>query len=148
MKQTLRVFFIVFFIVGNVQAYDSIDLQGIWRAYGLASGPGAPWWERAVLTINSDGAFTVNSQESDGNLTTFSGTLNLSSDGIITVPEFPNIQGSMNADKSIIVWTDTWSNSQAGTTELKIFTKMATSNEQTYYQDNDEIGRASCRERV
>ena len=107
-------------------SYSSDDLQGTWRAYGLASGPGAPWWERAVLTINSDGTFTANSQESDGNPSTFSGTFNLSSDGIITMPEFPNIQGSMNADKSIIVWTDTWSSWQAGTTELKIFTKMAT----------------------
>ena len=40
-------------------AYQQTDLQGTWEVSTLASGPGAPWWERAHATIASDGSFTA-----------------------------------------------------------------------------------------
>ena len=103
-----------------VSAYESSDIEGTWKSHGLASGPGAPWWERGTVTIASDGTFTAVTTDSDGGGGNPSGTLSISSGGEITGG---TILGNMDSNKSVIVWTDTWSSGSPGTTEIKVLTK-------------------------
>ena len=96
-------------------AYDLSDLQGIWKVHGLASGSGAPWWERATVTIASDGTFTAETTESDGNEDYLSGTFSISSDGEVTMSgNSPPFLANMDSGKSVMVWTDTWSSGSPG----------------------------------
>jgi hypothetical protein len=103
-------------------AYEQIDLQGVWESNSLASGDGAPWWERARITIAADGSFTGSTVQSDGGGGPISGTFSISPDGVVTLG---TARGVLDADKTVMVVTDTWSSGSPGTTEMKVFVKMA-----------------------
>jgi hypothetical protein len=113
---------------GTIQ-YSLADLEGTWEGNSLASGPGAPWWERATITIASDGTFTGTTAESDGSSGPISAKFTISSEGIV------RLEGSTDADflcsmgsgKTAIVCTATWTTGSPGPTEMKIFTKKAAS---------------------
>lgn len=106
-------------------AYQQGDLQGTWESNGLASGPGAPWWERAHVTIAADGSFTASTTESNGGGDTFQGSFSLSSAGIVTVPGSSTFRGVLDAGKTVMATTDTWSSGSPGTTEMKVVVKTA-----------------------
>ena len=102
--------------------YGLSDLVGTWEVNSLASGPGSPWWERARVTVAPDGSFSGSTTGSDGGGGAVSGTLSISSGGVVTVPGAPAARGTLDAGKMVLVITDTWGD---GTTELKVWTKMA-----------------------
>ncbi len=105
-------------------SYSIADLVGTWESNSLASGPGAPWWERSTMTVNADGTFTATAIDSDGSPANISGTLSISSGGILTIQGNPDgIQGSMDSGKTVMAWTGTWDSGSVGTTEIKVFTK-------------------------
>lgn len=106
-------------------AYQQSDLQGTWESNSLASGPGAPWWERAHATVAADGSFTASSTYSSGGVDTFQGLLSLSSTGIVSLVGSSTFRGVLDAGNTVLVVTDTWSGSGSGTTELKAIVKMA-----------------------
>ena len=118
--------------------YSLADLEGTWEGNSLASGPGAPWWERATITIASDGTFTGNNGDSEGYSGPISGKFNISSEGIV------RMEGSSDADflcsmgsgKTIFACTATWTSGSPGTTEMKVFTKKAVS-----YSSSDLTGK-------
>jgi hypothetical protein len=106
-------------------AYQQTDLQGIWESSGLASGPGAPWWERARATVAADGSFTALTTDSEGGADSFQGLFTLWPTGIVTLAGSNTFLGVLDADKTVLVVTDTWSTESPGTTELKVALKMA-----------------------
>lgn len=110
----------------KADSYSMDDLVGIWKGNHLASGPGSPWWERETVTIKPDGTVTAQSVESNSSkIHTHTGALSLSSDGVITCSsgcEDSDIRLAMNAGKTVMAETDTWSD---GTAALGIFTKSA-----------------------
>jgi len=116
----------VFTKMASSGSYSMTDLVGVWQLNSLASGPGAPWWERGTFTIKPDGTVTANWTESNSNTHKGVMTLSLSSDGVITCSDCkdPNIRMVMDAGKTVIVGTDTWAgNTDPGTTTLGILTK-------------------------
>ena len=115
-------------VSGAGPAYSTTDLAGTWNASSLASGPGAPWWERASGTMDSNGSFSGTTMESDGDGGPKTGAFKISPEGIITPKTGGNDNGfrcGMNATKTVFVCTDTWLDWMRGTTEMKIFTKQA-----------------------
>jgi hypothetical protein len=104
-------------------SYSLEDLSGTWESSGLATGPSAPWWERAHLEIGADGSFSATTLENDGSGHEILGNLQISSSGIITITGGPSFRGNMDANKTIMVWTDTWDSE--GTTEMKVLTKVS-----------------------
>lgn len=106
-------------------AYQQTDLQGVWESNSLASGPGAPWWERAHIVVAADGSFTASTTVSTGEADSFQGWFTLSSTGIVTLAGSSTFRGVLDADKTVLVMTDTWSSGSPGTTELKVAVKTA-----------------------
>jgi hypothetical protein len=104
-------------------SYSMADLVGTWDGNSLASGPGAPWWERAALTIYQDGAFTASTTESTGSKNTISGRFAISPDEVITVQGPDTAQCALDSGKTLMVCTATWSRYKTGSTEIKIFVK-------------------------
>lgn len=108
-------------------SYSMADLVGVWQFNILASGSGAPFWDRGTFTIKQDGTSTITSNQSDGKKETAAGpTFSISSDGLITTSKGGSGNGKMvmNAGKTVMVETDTWSgNTDPGTTELMVQTK-------------------------
>jgi hypothetical protein len=114
--------------VKKAVSYSMADLVGKWEGNSLASGPCTPWWERASLTINGNGSLTASTVESTGqtnNITGAAGTVSISSDGVVAFHGGSDIDlaGSMDADKTVMVWTGTFGGGCDGGTEIKIFTK-------------------------
>lgn len=105
--------------------YTLSDLVGTWEVNSLASGPGAPWWERARATVTPDGGFRATTSYADGGVDSVSGTLTISPDGVVSIVGLPTIRGALDAGRTVLVMTDTWTGHEAGTTELKVWTKMA-----------------------
>jgi len=109
-------------------SYAAADLAGTWESNSLATGPGAPWWERARAVIAADGSFTADTTESDGSTGTLNapaGSLVLSADGVITGPG--DFRGAMDAGKTVVAITDTWTTGSPGTTEMKLWVKVGAS---------------------
>jgi len=105
-------------------SYSLADLAGTWEVNSLASGPGAPWWERGPITIDSNSSFSGTLTQSDGSLDNVSGTLNITADGIITMTgNDEDLRCSMDAGKTVVVCTSTWTTGSPGTTEIKVITK-------------------------
>ena len=104
-------------------SYSQDDLTGTWEINSLASGPGAPWWERGPITISSDGSFSGTVTYNDGNTGNPSGTFNISTDGIITLTGSSDFKGCMDSGKTVIVCTDIWDTGSPGTTEIKVLTR-------------------------
>jgi hypothetical protein len=113
-------------------SYSMADLAGRWEGNSLGTGPCTPWWERADLTINGDGSLTASTVESTGETSQINGgpgTVSITSDGVITFSggSDVNLKGSMDAGKTVMVWTGTFGGGCAGGTEMKVFTKKAAS---------------------
>jgi membrane protein implicated in regulation of membrane protease activity len=109
--------------------YTIADFIGTWQGNALASGRGAPWWERDTLTINPDGSSTVSWTAYDGSTGSATGNFVISLAGAVTwtcadCSSNQSFSGFMDAGKTVMVFTDTWA-SDTGTQEIKIFTKDA-----------------------
>jgi hypothetical protein len=116
----------LFTAVKKADSYSAGDIGGIWKANILVSGVSSPWWERGTVTVDSLGNFTASTVDlfGDPGYLTAGGSLNVSSDGLVSMPVFSTLQGVMDSDKGLIVWTDTWPD---GTTELAVLTRQAAS---------------------
>jgi hypothetical protein len=106
-------------------SYSPADLTGTWQGGSLASGPGAPWWERDTVTISADGTFTVSWTASDESSGDGAGILSISSDGVITCVSGDcadrTCMSFMDAGKTVAAGTRAWPD--GATREIKIFTK-------------------------
>jgi len=115
----------LFVFTKQAASYSLADLAGVWQGAGLASGPGAPWWERDSLTIDPDGTFTVFWTGSDGSSGAGTGSLSISSTGVITCVSGDcadrTTMSFMDAGKTVAAGTRTWPDGE--TREIKIFTK-------------------------
>lgn len=100
-------------------AYQTSDLAGDWRFHSLASGPGAPWWERANLSIAANGAATGTAVTSAGGSSPIAGTFVVGATGLVSLATLPVFRGALDVDHTVVAATDTWSGTGAGTTELK-----------------------------
>ena len=106
--------------------YTVADLAGTWSLNVLATGPSAPDWIRATLTVKSDGTFKVSETDYDGttNKTTTntgSGNFLLSADGLkISLGKNSNILCQLDSNETAMVCTETWSD---GSTALDVLTK-------------------------
>ena len=122
---------VLIIIVHPVQAaniFQQEDLAGTWEVNSLASGPGAPWWERGPVTVNADGSFSGTLDQHNGDPDTVSGILNITSDGIITITETDeDFRCTMDMGKTVIACTNTWSTGSPGTTEINVWVKKARS---------------------
>lgn len=130
-------------VPGMPNAYTLADLAGTWYANCLASGPGAPWWERAIINISANGSITGSTLESDGNTGTLHAQpFNVSTDGVVTIPGNNSMQCHIDAGRTVMACTLTWSGNYApGTTEIKIFTKKAVSYSQSDLTGNWEVNQ-------
>ncbi len=114
-------------------SYSMGNLAGTWQTNSLASGPGAPWWERATITISPKGKFTSSGIEDGGGVDDGSGTFSISPGGVISLVtkgksgrESRTVFGVMDATKTVFVGMSTWAgNTDPGTAELFISTKSA-----------------------
>ena len=113
--------------VKKADTYTMADLVGPWSVNALATGPGAPWWERGPAIIDLDGSFTARIEDYDGTTYNMSGganTFTISSGGIITIQNNgEEFRCAMNSDKTAFVCTGTWISGDPGTTEMKVFIK-------------------------
>ncbi|MFZ0931972.1 MAG: hypothetical protein WAN11_25460 [Syntrophobacteraceae bacterium] len=119
---------VLYVFAKKAASYSMADLAGTWQGNSLASGPGAPYWTSDTITVYLDGIYTGSYTASDASSDNTSGTLSISSDGVVTCvsgncSDTENFSGVMNADKTVMVITDTWPN--GATREIKIFTKTA-----------------------
>jgi photosystem II stability/assembly factor-like uncharacterized protein len=108
-------------------AYSLSDLAGNWEINSLTSGYSAPWWTRLSLTIASDGSYTLTQTHSDGTTSTGSGTMSITSSGIVTRADNPTFQCTMAPGKTVMACTATYGEKAYVDTELAIATKMGTS---------------------
>ena len=107
------------------------DLAGTWNLSSLVTGPGAPFWGRATLTVTSNGKFTGSATESDSDKTNnMTGAFALSSGGFLL--KGPGITSEVlcqiDLGKTVLACTQTWpksDGSSAGSTALMVGTKQA-----------------------
>jgi hypothetical protein len=101
-------------------SYTISNLVGTWYGLGLASGPGAPWWESDILAIKQDGTCSFNWIASNGTSGSKSGTLSISSAGVMTLNIGSTAMGVIDANMTVMVFTNTWTD--GATQEIRIFT--------------------------
>ena len=115
------------FLVRPVQAaniFMTADLAGTWEVNSLASGPGAPWWLRGAVTVNSNGSFSGTLDEYNSDPDMVSGTLSISADGVITSQDVdPDFRAAMDSGNTVIVGTATWDEGEPGTTYISVWVK-------------------------
>lgn len=99
-------------------SYVPADVAGTWELYSLATGPGAPWWSRGQITIAANGSYSGTQSRSDGSSGPMSGTMTLASDGTLTRAGSTTARGSLDAGRSVMLWTDTWTSGSPGTSEI------------------------------
>ncbi|MGO9018942.1 MAG: fibronectin type III domain-containing protein [Syntrophobacteraceae bacterium] len=116
-------------LTNQAASYSLADLAGNWEGNFLSSGPTSAW-TRVSETINPDGTFTGSSTSSDGSSGSISGTLSISSDGVITCVSGscvdPTYVSFMDAGKTIMVGTSGAATTAEDAT-LFVFTKQAAS---------------------
>ena len=114
-------------------SYSMANFAGTWQTNSLASGPGAPWWERTTITISPKGNFTSSGAEDGGAVDDGTGTFSISPGGVIYLvtkgesgKKSRSVFGVMDATKTVFVGTSTWAgNTDPGTADLFIGTKSA-----------------------
>lgn len=116
----------------KASSYSTANMAGTWYFNTLASGPGAPWWERGTMTIGSGGMFSLSGTDSKGSSGTSAGEFSISPDGIVTCTsgcgDGVAISGAMDKEKRVIVATATWGGTAApGTAQLMVLTRKAKS---------------------
>jgi len=109
-------------------SYALSDLSGTWGVNALVSSPGAPWWNRGSVTFATNGSCSGILQDYDGspprNVT---GTFGIAANGVFT-PDFnANEECHMDAGKTIMACTGTWTTGSPGSTELTVLTKRMAS---------------------
>jgi len=113
-------------LVKKADTYSMDDLVGSWSVNSLASGPGAPWWERGIATLSPDGSFIGKIEDYDGTTYKMSGDAGafaISSDGIVNISVGDGLRCAMNSVKTVFICTGTWLTGDPGTTEMKVFAK-------------------------
>jgi hypothetical protein len=75
--------------------------------YDLVSGQEAPLWERGTVTIASNGSYSGTLSASDGSSDNATGSFLLSSNGIVTNVGDDSFRCAMDADKTVVVCTNT-----------------------------------------
>ena len=115
----------LFLFTKQATSYSINNIAGTWQGNGLASGPGAPWWEFDTLGINQDGTCSFVWTASDGTSGSQNGTVSITSGGVITLTLGSTSLGStfvgvMDANKTVMVFTNTWAD--GSTQEIRIFT--------------------------
>jgi len=121
---------VLYVFTKQAASYSMADLAGTWQGNSLASGPGAPFWDRVNMKVNPDGtAELVTENDSSGHThkNESIGSLGISSNGVVTISSTQDLMsGVMDAGKTVMVWTDTWvGNTDPGTTGIVVFTKSA-----------------------
>jgi hypothetical protein len=114
-------------------SYSMADLAGTWQVNSLASGPGAPWWERMTTTVGSKGKFISSGTENGGGVDNGGGAFSISPGGVISLVIYGKsgakshtVVGVMDAAKTVFVGTSTWDgNTDPGTADLFIGAKSA-----------------------
>lgn len=102
------------------------DLSGVWEIHSLASGPGAPWWQRGRIAIDAAGAFTGSFSEQGGGTDPVSGTFGLSNDGVLSLSVAPLAHGAIDAGRTVMALSNTWTGFAAGTAELNVGVRVGT----------------------
>ena len=94
-------------------SYSTADFQGTWQMHGLVSPDHGPsdhtgWagWMHGTTTFDAGGNGTGSAVGSDGITRSNSGSMSISSSGVITV-NGTTTYGFMSADKRTVVWTMT-----------------------------------------
>jgi hypothetical protein len=89
-------------------SYKLANLAGTWEGHYLVAGP-TFGWDRVTWRVKSNGRYTGSVTRSDGSSGSVSGTLSISSDGVITCVAGscmdPNFESFMDAGKSVMVGT-------------------------------------------
>ncbi len=111
----------------NTTAPAASAMQGAWEAQAMASGPGAPWWERSRAIVASDGSFTGYANSSGGDADTIHSRFDVSSAGILTLDGLASFRGALDTGNTVFAGTGTWDSGAPGTTELRIGLRMAPS---------------------
>ncbi len=106
-------------------SYAPSDLAGTWELHILATGPGAPWWSHGQIVIASNGTASGTMFESDGSSHPVSGTFTLASNGVLARSGAPTARGVLDAGRTVMVWTDTWTTGAPGTSEMTIGVRIA-----------------------
>ena len=102
-------------------SYTLADLAGTWAGSSLATGPVAPWWQRATFTVKPDGTYTAQKTFNDGTSKTGGGTLLLSADGVMKYAEDNDILCQLDANKTVISCTKTQKDGLS--TQLDVLTR-------------------------
>jgi len=105
--------------------YGLSDLQGAWEFNIIASGPGAPWWERGRLTVAADGSFTGTMMDNQGQPDPTASAFTITPAGVVTIALSSTGRGVVDAGKSVLVMTSTWAGGSPGTTDLGVGVKVA-----------------------
>ncbi|MDO9309754.1 MAG: fibronectin type III domain-containing protein, partial [Deltaproteobacteria bacterium] len=113
--------------------YALSDLAGTWGVNALVSGPGAPWWNRGSVTFVANGSYSGSLQDYDGSPpSNVTGVFGITADGVFT-PDFnANEECHMDAGKTIMACTGTWTTGSPGSTELTVLTKSMVSAPATF----------------
>ena len=113
--------------------YTISDMAGRWYVYSLASGPGSPWWLYGPIGIEADGSFSGLVQEYNDDPDEVSGQFQIDMNGVVTIegkPQDPYANGygvlHLSADKNVIAGVATWSSGSPGTSDITVFTRIAT----------------------
>ncbi len=104
-------------------SFSIANLVGIWEESSLASGPGAPWWQSGLLFINSNGTCQLSYAASDGTSNSQSGTVSISSTGVITVDLGSTASGYVDPNMDVMVLTSTWPDGE--TQQISILTNAS-----------------------
>ena len=102
------IFIVTLIFISNsaFAAFSTSDLEGTWYGHGLMPQSGNNGaWVYNTITIDNQGNLTAHNTESDGSTDTASGTMSITSGGIITFVENPSVHGVMNSDKNVVVFT-------------------------------------------
>jgi len=121
----------------KADSYGLADLAGTWEVNIVASGPGAPWWERGPLAVSTDGSFSGTMEQYDSDLDIVSGVFNISSDGMVTMvgDTDEDYQCAMDSGKTVVACTGTWSTGVPGTSEMSVWVKTGPA-----YSTEDLVG--------
>ena len=88
-------------------SYSQADLEGTWYGHTLTTGSGWQGWEYSIISVDSEGVATASYTDSDGNSESGSATLNITSNGVVSIEEVNSAHGIVTTDKNIAVLTET-----------------------------------------